>query len=127
MKKILAGASLLLFPVVSLAQVNTRNIESSIQALTRVGNLLVYLFLAIAVLVFVVGVIRYVLNRGGEESKKAGRDYMIWGIIGITVILSVFALANLLIGLFGLQPNRTNNINIPQVPTNGNSGFQFVN
>lgn len=55
----------------------------------------VRLIFALAFVYFMWGVVQYTLYPDGE-SKDKGRQMMIWGIIGLTVMFSVYALVRLL-------------------------------
>ena len=84
--------------------------------LCRIGqiiNAIVPVLIALGVLYFVWGVISYVIA-DDEEAKKAGRNRMIFGIIGLAVIIGVWGLVNFLRNTFGLQNNT--NIQLPTVP-----------
>ncbi len=117
MKKILVVASAFLLPSLAFAQVNTSNLETTVHNLTRVANLLVPLFLAVAVVFFIYGVITFVIA-GDKEKREGARGYIVWGIVGIAAILAVWGLARLLITTFGLQPAQLQPNDIPQVPSN---------
>jgi hypothetical protein len=71
------------------------------------------LILGLALVVFVYGVMQYVLNEADEGKREKGKQFMVWGIVALTVMLSVWGLVAILGGTFGL------NISIiPQVSTN---------
>jgi hypothetical protein len=61
------------------------------------------LLIGIAFLVFCWGIVGYLYNADNEEKRKEMKQFMIWGIIGIFVIVSVFILAKILVGLFGIS------------------------
>ncbi len=67
------------------------------------------LLFAIATFVFIYGVVKFI---GTEESaeKEDGRQFMIWGIVALAVMFSVWGLVKILGTTFGV-----NNI-IPQLP-----------
>ncbi len=124
---LLSGYFLGLAPVVALAQgVQTAGSSSTncdygtngtlFGILCRVGqflNSIVPVLIALGVVYFVYGVITYVLS-GDEEAKKAGRDRIIFGIIGLAVIIGMWGLVNLLRNTFLL--NNNTNITLPTVP-----------
>ena len=62
--------------------------------LTNVVNPIIYLIMALAVVYFVWGVISYVIS-SDEEAKKAGKNRMIWGIIGLVVIVGMWGLVGI--------------------------------
>ncbi|MFA7285485.1 MAG: hypothetical protein WC011_01395 [Candidatus Paceibacterota bacterium] len=68
---------------------------------------------ALALVLFLYGVMQYVLNEADEGKREKGKQFMVWGIIALTVMVSVWGLVAILGGTFGL------NISIiPQVFTN---------
>ena len=75
---------------------------------------LVPLFIAAAVVVFLYGVLTYILSGGDEEKRKAGRDTIIYGIIAIFVMVSVYGIVHLLQNSLGLQNGGY--LDIPQIP-----------
>lgn len=67
------------------------------------------LIFALAVLMFIWGVVQYVISAGNEEQKERGRQYMIWSIIALTVMVSVWGIVRILGDTFNID------YNIPQV------------
>jgi uncharacterized membrane protein YidH (DUF202 family) len=71
------------------------------------------LIFAIAVALFVWGIVQYVLNTDNEEKRKKGKQFMIWGVIALTVMVSVWGLVKIVGGTFGVKTNV-----LPQVTPN---------
>lgn len=90
----------LCLPMLVLAdEVKTGYIKSLITGgieLTR--NALVFL-ISLAVVWFIWNVIQYTIS-DDEEKKGKAKEQMIWGIIGIAVIVSVWGLVSLLRNMF---------------------------
>ena|SRR3989344_7281862 len=61
------------------------------------------MLVAIAVIVLLVAIVNYI--RAGEEEEKRGkaRDMMIYGIIGLFVMISLWGLVAILSGTFNLD------------------------
>lgn len=59
------------------------------------------ILIALSVIVFVWGVFRYTVFEGGERSKS--RDIMLYGIIGLFVMVSVWGLVAIVRNTFGFQ------------------------
>lgn len=77
-------------------------------------NAVIPVLLALGVVYFVWGVVQYVIA-DAEEAKKAGRDRIIYGIIGFTIIIGVWGLVTLVINTFGIGAQT---ISVPSlVPT----------
>lgn len=65
---------------------------------------LVVIVIALAMLAFLWGIIQYI-TAGADEEKRAGaRNYMIYGIIGLFVMVSVWALVYWLGSILGIRP-----------------------
>jgi len=119
---VLSGFVLGLAPVVVLAQTGTITVCKS-TSLTTINDILckisqilgaiVPVLIALGVVYFVWGVISYVIA-GDEEAKKKGRDRIIFGIIGLAVIVGVWGLVRILTRTFGLDNSTT--ITLPTVP-----------
>jgi hypothetical protein len=103
MKKLLVASTWLL-PTLAFAQVNTGPLEQAIKAFIRLVNLVIPLLLAVAVVVFIYAVIKYILLAGSEIDRKKAVQQLVWSVVAITVILAVWGIARLLIGLFGIDP-----------------------
>ena len=112
-KKLIVLSSVVLgsAPVLAFAQSTVcNNVGSSgnqtiITMLCRVNQILgvvLPVLIALGVVYFVWGVISYVIA-GDEEAKKAGRDKIIYGIIGLAVIIAVWGLVGVLTRSFGVD------------------------
>ena len=69
-----------------------------------INSLLVPLLFAIAFIVFLYGVAKtYILSRGESKEVEEGHKLILWGIIGFVVMISVWALVNLVSSTFRLS------------------------
>ncbi len=78
--------------------------------LATIGNLIAAatpIVVALALLYFFWGLATYILAAGEEEARAKGRSMMIWGIIALFVIVSVFGLITILQGTFGVTGGGT--------------------
>ena len=64
------------------------------------------ILISISVIVFVWGVFRYVIAEG--EDKARSRDVMLYGIIGLFVMVSVWGLVTIVKNTFDLDDNSNN-------------------
>lgn len=58
--------------------------------------------IGLAVVIFIYGVLTTMLSEGGEK-KEDGKQYMMWGIVGIFVMVSVWGLVGILSSTFSLD------------------------
>ena len=63
-------------------------------------NAIVPLLVALAVVGFVYGVIKYFLNPENEEKRKNGKSFMLWGLVTLFVIVSIWGLVGILSNTF---------------------------
>ncbi|MFH1455103.1 MAG: TrbC/VirB2 family protein [bacterium] len=70
--------------------------------LTNVVNPIIYLIMALAVVYFVWGVMMFIQNADKAEKREEGYKHMIWGIIGIFIMVSAKGIINIIISTMGL-------------------------
>jgi hypothetical protein len=108
--KVIAG-SLWALPFMALAQeVNTNYLESLIDGAKGLLDQLVVFLIALAVVWFIWNVIKYTMS-DDEEKKGAAKSQMIWGIIAIAVIVSIWGLVAILQSIFGVDTESASNVN----------------
>lgn len=68
--------------------------------LNRIGtvivNPLIYLLFAAAFVVFVWGLVQFVANLNNEEARATGGKHMLWGIIGMAIMVGVTGIVNII-------------------------------
>mgnify|MGYP001558613358 FL=1 len=62
------------------------------------------LIFTVAIVLFVWGIVQFFIIGSGEEAKRTqGKQFMIWGILAMAVILSLWGLVRILGSTFGLN------------------------
>ncbi len=69
---------------------------------TEIVNPAIYLLLAMAAAYFVWGVFTFVSNYENPEAQESGKKHMIWGVIGIAIMLSAFGIMRMIAGTIGV-------------------------
>ena len=64
-------------------------------------NRVIPLLIGVALLLFFVGVIRYIIS-AGEDGKVKAKATIVWGIITLFVMVSVFGILKILMNSFGV-------------------------
>lgn len=122
MKKIGSAVALsLALPMAAAAQVsqNINSIDSIFTFIRNLLNTILPLIIAAAVVYFVWGVFQLFLAKDEEKHDKA-KHTIIYGIVAIFVMVSVWGLVNILSGTFRLNNNAPTNANLNplgQIPT----------
>lgn len=83
----------------------TSNVKDVLCYITKlINDSVIPLIFAVATAMFVWGAVKFFIINSDEESKRAqGRQFMVWGIIALTVMLSVWGLVSLLSNTFGIS------------------------
>lgn len=69
-------------------------------------NPLIKVLFALAVMFFLYGVFEFISNQDNQEKKTTGKSHMLWGIIGITIMMGVFMIMNMLLSTLGISKSQ---------------------
>jgi len=64
---------------------------------------LLALFIALSVVLFLWGMVVFMANTDSEQARTAGKDKMIWGVVILFVMLSIWGLVNILQEVTGVE------------------------
>ncbi len=119
MKKIGVIVASFAFPVIAAAQVTQiRTVWNIFGFIKNILDTILPLIIAAAVVYFIYGIAKYVMS-GSDDAKAAAKDKIIYGVVGLFVMVSVWGLVNILVRTFGLDNNpQIQDINnqLPEVP-----------
>jgi len=96
------------FGIIPTAEASVTSLMKAIDKV--IINPLITLLFALAVVYFLYGLARYLLSPDNEEIRKTSKDHMIWGVIGMFIMVSVFGILSLIlntIGETGIKINST--------------------
>ncbi|MFZ3020334.1 MAG: hypothetical protein WA051_02345 [Minisyncoccia bacterium] len=116
MKKLITGALGFALPAVALAQTapNLNYVEQLLSSISRLVNTALPVIVAVALLFFFYGLAKFILASGGDDdAKKAGKHIMVWGIVALFVMVSVWGLVAFLGQALGIQQGQS----LPNVPS----------
>ncbi|MFW5871702.1 MAG: hypothetical protein ACOCUT_01210 [bacterium] len=78
-------------------------VSQFITTLTQViVNPLIRLMFAIALVMFLWGVFEYVKNADSPEERQKGTKHIIWGLVGLFIMVSVIAILKIALNTFGI-------------------------
>lgn len=63
---------------------------------TAILNPIIYLFFGLAILIFLWGVVEFIMNSENDEKRKEGGQHILWGIIGLAIMLSVLGIIEII-------------------------------
>ncbi len=83
----------------------SRGLFGIIAIIGKLFSAIVPILVALGIVYFVWGVINYVIA-DSEEAKQKGRDSIVFGVIGLAVILSVWGLVRMVMLTFNLDSSQ---------------------
>lgn len=96
MKKILSVLALFGLPAIAFAQpIDT--LRGLLIKANDIINILTFFIVGLAVFIIIFGIIKYVAGAADEEKRKEARNYIVWGVIGVFLMLSVWGLIRILL------------------------------
>ncbi len=115
MKKFIAVLTTLA-PSFALAQTagQITDADTLVAKLVGIGNTLTQLLVAFAVIWIIYNVVRYIVKADSDDRKPIG-NAILWGIVGLFVILSIWGLVNILRNTF-TTTDSIDKTEIPQIP-----------
>lgn len=63
---------------------------------------LITLLTTIALIVFLYGCFEFLINSDNETARSQGKRHIMWGIVGMLVMISAFAILSIAANTFGL-------------------------
>jgi hypothetical protein len=124
MKKIFTLSALAL-PGIAFAQ-GTGDLTSFVEVMGNIVNLLVPLTSTLAVVFFFYGLAKYILNSGDEEKRKEGKSIMIWGILAMFVLVTIWGIIGFMQNTIGNEAGPTNvDVDLPDVASTQFTGGPF--
>ena len=99
------------FPLLASAQLG--NVEDIMITVLNLLEILVLIIIALALVFFLWGVAKFILNASNPDAQAEGKRMMFWGIIALFVMVSVWGLVNFVGDAFDLD---TEGPDTPVVP-----------
>ena len=79
--------------------------DGSAGLIGALNTVVVPVIFALAFAAFVWGVVNYFFLHPGDETKRAeGRAFVLWSILGMVVLFSVWGFVNLVLSTLGIAP-----------------------
>lgn len=110
MKKVILAA-LAFAPAIASAQA-LGNIEGLLRSVGRLIDIALPIVVALALLAFFWGLVKFIF--GGDDAKKEGQSLMIWGLVALFIMVSVWGIIRFAGNALGVNQGET--IVVPDVP-----------
>lgn len=100
--------------------------EASVQTLMKsinkvIINPIIFFLFALALVYFLYGVAQYLLNPSSEDVRKTSKTHMLYGVIGLFIMVAVFGIENLLLKTVGEKKIKIENTGDYSIVDNGQS------
>ena len=70
---------------------------------TAIVNPLIILIFGIALLVFFWGLYEFITSAETDDGRAQGKRNIIWGVVGMFIMVSVYGIINLVLNTFGVS------------------------
>ncbi len=108
----LGAIALLLAPALASAQ-TISGLLGLLATANDLINRLIPFIIALTVLVFLYGIFKFVISGGDSEARKEAQGYIIWGVVALFVMVSVWGLVNILVRSVNLDNTAPNAPGLP--------------
>lgn len=75
---------------------------------TFIFNPLIYFMTIVAVAYFLYGIFEYIKGSDSSDAKEKGKQHMIWGLIGLFIMVAVFLIIKVIMGTVGIDESEIN-------------------
>jgi heme/copper-type cytochrome/quinol oxidase subunit 2 len=89
------------FQIIPIAEASVTTLMKSINRV--IINPLIVLLFALAMVYFIYGLAKYLLSPDNEEVRKNSKSQMLWGIVGMFIMISVFGILSLVMNTIGVK------------------------
>ena len=108
----LGALALVAFPAVAGAQ-SLGGILGLLAQAEDLINRIIPFIIALAVLWFLWGIFRFITNVGDPDKRKEATGMILWGVVGLFVMVSVWGLVNILVRSVNLDNTAPNAPGLP--------------
>ena len=115
-EKIVRGSSfalgLFMLPRLALAQ----GLFDLLDNFINIMDVLIPVFIGVAVVVFFWGLVKFIAHADDAKAVEEGKQFMVWGIVGLFVIVALWSIVGFIQEELGLNM-ATTGLNAPTLPT----------
>lgn len=78
-------------------------------------NPVILLLFVVALVCFFWGLFQFIGNAGSDEGRETGKRNIVWGVIGMFIMVAVFGIIKIVLKTFDIGPPPGSNPYIPQL------------
>ncbi|OGJ05811.1 hypothetical protein A2456_01705 [Candidatus Nomurabacteria bacterium RIFOXYC2_FULL_36_19] len=90
-----------------------------------INPLILFLF-ALALVYFLYGLFEFIANGANDEKKTTGKSHMLWGVVGLTIMMGVWFILGVIMSTFnieGIKPE-TGDVELPEYVAPSTNGLR---
>ena len=114
------------FVSIAEAQILSPGAAEAANFVAQVNEIILYpliaLLMGLAILIFLWGCYQYISHSRESSAREVGQMHMIWGIVGLVIMLVAYSILGIAAGTFNLD-DELNCANNPQHPSCANTQF----
>lgn len=84
----------------AVGQINDGEETSLQDQIKTIVNVMLFILGAIAVIMIIIGGFRYVTSNGDQAGVKAGKDIVLYAVVGLVVAILAYAIVNFVLDAF---------------------------
>ena len=91
------------------------SVDETIRKINKaILNPLIALLFAIAAIYFAYGLVEFIKDSDKPDAREKGKQHIVWGLIGMAIMASVFFIMQLILGTLGIEQQ----INVQDIEVN---------
>lgn len=94
---------------------------------TIIVDPLILLIFSAGFVVFLWGLVEFMRNVESESARETGKQHMLWGLIGMFIMIAVQGILSIALDTFDINPNDIGNDTVINRSSNGSGGNPFFN
>lgn len=89
----------MIFQIIPVAEASVVTLMNSVNKV--IVNPLIILLFVLAMVYFLYGLVQYFISPDNEEIRTSSKSHMLWGVIGMFVMISVFGIMRIVLNTLG--------------------------
>ena len=89
----------MMFSIIPVAEASVATLMKSVNRV--IINPIIILLFALALVIFIYGLIKYLLSPDNEEVRKSSKSHMLWGVVGMFIMVAVFGIMTIILNTIG--------------------------
>lgn len=89
-------------------------LQDALVTIRRGIDFVIPMLMALAILIFLWGIVKYILASGDPAKEKAARSSIIYGLLGVLVLVAFWGIIQIVTNTFGIETGGTlPKVNVP--------------